>query len=349
VFREGNHFQIPSGRWSVVEACSGVRYLIASLMVGVLYAYVTYRSLRRRLLFVGFSIVVPIVANWLRAYLIVMIGHLSGNRLAVGVDHLVYGWIFFGVVMAVMFFVGARWREDLDEKPQPGPAAPGPVDVAWRPDARFVGTVVAALVIVSMWRPAYAVLQSSDGNGHGQLVAIADASGWRAERKSISSWRPEFSNPVVQLHQTFLKDGREVGLYVGYYRRQSQESELVSSNNQLVTERNKRWFKAAEGERNVVVGGSTAQVRTAELIGDGMRLQALQWYWIGGRITSSDHLAKLYTILDRLTGRGDDAAVVVVYTPMKDAFDTQAAPALARFVSDMAPGIETRLSAARGR
>ena len=34
VYREGNDFVIPSGNWSVVDACSGVRYLIASVMVG---------------------------------------------------------------------------------------------------------------------------------------------------------------------------------------------------------------------------------------------------------------------------------------------------------------------------
>src|SRR6266581_6001215 len=73
VYREGLQFVIPSGYWSVAEACSGVRYLIASLMVGTLYAYLVYRSPRRRLVFVGVSILVPIVANWLRAYMIVMI------------------------------------------------------------------------------------------------------------------------------------------------------------------------------------------------------------------------------------------------------------------------------------
>jgi exosortase A len=84
VYREGQNFIIPSGSWSVVEACSGIRYLIASLTVGTLYAYLTYHSLKRRLIFVAISIIVPIVANWLRAYLIVMLGHLSGNKLAVG-------------------------------------------------------------------------------------------------------------------------------------------------------------------------------------------------------------------------------------------------------------------------
>ena len=94
VYQEGNFFVIPSGMWSVVEACSGLRYLIASLMVGCLYAYLSYRSTLRRVAFIAASLVVPIIANWLRAYMIVMLGHLSNNRLAVGVDHLIYGWIF---------------------------------------------------------------------------------------------------------------------------------------------------------------------------------------------------------------------------------------------------------------
>jgi exosortase A len=120
VYSEGQHLIIPTGSWSVVEACSGVRYLIASVTVGTLFAYLTYHSLARRLTFVAISILVPIVANWGRAYMIVMLGHLSGNKLAVGVDHLIYGWVFFGIVIMAMFWIGARWRED--ELPQPQPS-----------------------------------------------------------------------------------------------------------------------------------------------------------------------------------------------------------------------------------
>jgi exosortase A len=58
VYREGNFFMVPSGTWSVVEACSGVRYLIASLTLGCLYAYLTYRSLARRAVFIAFSVIV---------------------------------------------------------------------------------------------------------------------------------------------------------------------------------------------------------------------------------------------------------------------------------------------------
>ena len=39
----GLFFTIPSGNWSVVEGCSGLRYLIASITVGALFAYLSYR------------------------------------------------------------------------------------------------------------------------------------------------------------------------------------------------------------------------------------------------------------------------------------------------------------------
>jgi exosortase len=55
---------------------------------------------------VALSIAVPIVANWVRAYLIILMGYLSSMRLAVGVDHLIYGWIFYAAVMLLLLWVG---------------------------------------------------------------------------------------------------------------------------------------------------------------------------------------------------------------------------------------------------
>ena len=117
VYREGMFFSLPSGNWSVVYACSGVRYLIASVTLGVLYAYLTYRSTVKRVLFTLLSVVVPVVANSVRAYIIVMLGHLSDMKVATGVDHLLYGWVFFGIVMFILFWLGSFWREDATVAP----------------------------------------------------------------------------------------------------------------------------------------------------------------------------------------------------------------------------------------
>jgi exosortase A len=94
VYRDGLYFTLPTGNWSVVEACSGLNYLVASLTLGVLYSYLTYRSLTKRLLFVLVITLFALIANGLRAYGIVIIGHLSEMQYGTGGDHEFYGWLF---------------------------------------------------------------------------------------------------------------------------------------------------------------------------------------------------------------------------------------------------------------
>src|SRR3569832_988216 len=78
-------------------------------------------------------------ADGLRAYMSVMIAHLSDMRLALGVDHFIYGWAFFGLVMLLLFWIGSYWREDDRPPEQPAiamaeAAAPPPLRAAspWR-------------------------------------------------------------------------------------------------------------------------------------------------------------------------------------------------------------------------
>ncbi len=194
VFQEGLHFVIPSGKWSVVEACSGVRYLIASIVVGTLYAYINYQSLRRRLIFVGVAIVVPLIANWVRAYMIVMLGHFSGNTLAVGVDRLVYGWMFFGIVIMIMFVIGMRWREDEATLP-PLPATGGSLVVGRQSGSLMLAALLALGVAIT----PRAVLVAMDAGAElpppvlaAQPLAI---NGWQIVDAPLADWQPAFANP----------------------------------------------------------------------------------------------------------------------------------------------------------
>ena len=121
VLWEGLYIVVPSGSFEVAEACSGLRYLIASVALGFLYAYLSYRGFWRRLAFIALSVAMPLVANGIRAYGIVMIAHLSDMKYAVGFDHLIYGWFFFGVVVLLMFWIGSFWREPADLTSPPSP------------------------------------------------------------------------------------------------------------------------------------------------------------------------------------------------------------------------------------
>jgi exosortase A len=348
VYREGLQFVIPSGSWSVVEACSGLRYLVASLMVGTLFAYLSYRSLTKRLVFIACAFIVPIVANWLRAYLIVMLGHLTNNQLAAGVDHLIYGWVFFGLVMGIMLWLGARWRDDEALAPAPARASsagPG-VEVRTRAHLRLFAGAAAVAFLVMVWRIGYWSIEAADASTPARLVPLAQVSGWRTIPEPVSRWRPEFKDPSDQLHATFASGSQRVGLFVAYYRHQGEERKLVSSENVLERSEDPTWATVATGAARVEAADSPLPVRTAELRGiDGQRLIVWQWYWVNGRVTASDHVAKAHTALARLEGAGDDGAAIVIYTAKEAAGGPEAV--LESFVRAARPHIEAALARTR--
>lgn len=314
VYREGLQFVIPTGTWSVVEACSGVRYLIASFMVGSLFAYLNYSSTRKRLVFCLVALAVPIVANWLRAYLIVMLGHLSGNELAVGADHLVYGWVFFGIVVAIMFFVGARWSDAEEPAPEPVAASAQAAPVPYRV------TVALPIVLVVLALP------------HAAQRALADAPPMRsapvltapplgAAPKADAELRlvPVFVQPDSTVSASYGAHPRAVGLHIAYYRAQRYGAKLVSSENVLVASASKDWqllsvdvrapaAGAPLWRRTVLLAGSVSAAA-----GERERLEVRQLYWIDGEFTASNVRAKLHAVRGRLLGRGDAGAMITLY------------------------------------
>jgi exosortase A len=119
--------QIPSGTFFVAEACAGLRFLIASVAFGVLFALLFYRSWIRRAAFIGASVVVPVIANGFRGLGIVVLGHLLGSPEAAAVDHIVYGWLFFSAVLLMMILGGLPFRQDgAPQAGAPQPAMPAP-------------------------------------------------------------------------------------------------------------------------------------------------------------------------------------------------------------------------------
>ena len=340
VYREGNYFMIPSGRWSVVEACSGLRYLIASFMVGSLYAYLSYRSTARRVTFIAASIVVPIIANWLRAYMIVMLGHLSSNRIAVGADHLIYGWVFFGVVMALLFWIGSRWRED--DLPVAATGKSAPTFPPPQPIARQWPMLLAVVALTAIWPPVLAYLDRGASGKAVELGRLDDRNGWVNVAGEVADWRPDLSGANAELRQTFERDGRSVGLHVALYRDQTRDAKAITSTNQLVRTTNENWKQVKDNTISTTIDGQPFSARTGELSGQRERLAVWQWFWVDGHETSSEFAAKFYQVLSVLQGRRDPVAWVLVYTPTENG-TANADATLLKFTTDMRGAIDAAL------
>lgn len=321
VFREGQNFVIPSGRWSVIDECSGVRYVMASFMVGSLFAYLNYRSYKRRIVFMAVALVLPVLANWFRAYMIVMMAHLSGNKLAVGVDHILYGWVFFGLIIFLMFMVGSRWSQPDEPPAAAGDAArwSGAAPAAVMP---MFATALAAAAIALLPQLVVSALERAEGAAAPARfdLPVQPSAGWSADGAQLVPFTPLFTNPSHAVFRAYAGPAGTVGVHVAYFRGQNDERKLVSSVNSLVGMRDDHWaLPVDKGLREVGVGGQTLAFRSAEILGrdlgGGRRPHLVVWrlYWIDGQFFTSDIKAKLAGVAARLRGRGDEGALLVLY------------------------------------
>ncbi len=330
VFMEGLYITIPSGNFVVAKACSGINYLIATLALATLYAYLSYRSWVRRVLFMLIALVVPILANGIRAYGIIMIAHLSDYRLAMGVDHFIYGWVFFGVVIFALFFIGNLFSDHDGTTPTP---RPGP-QVHTATQGRVVAMAVAA-VVVALLGPAADALTSNRVAG--------------PETVSLPAWQGAAPQPAQVLlgaryvGATQVNTGRyafqdpPVTLLQGYYARQHSGAELIQSVNRLYDE--DTWRTQQAGTAEALPG---FQVREVLLRGPTGDYLLWTWYDIHGSRTISQLQSKRLQARARLFGSALGVAGFQVFTPVADIEDP--APArqrLAAFLQAVQPGLGT--------
>lgn len=335
VYREGLYFNLPSGNWSVVEACSGVRYIIASVTVGVLYAYLTYRSWTRRILFVLVSAIVPIFANSVRAYMIVMLGHMSDMTIATGADHLVYGWVFFGFVIFLLFWLGSFFREDhLDEVPAHSTSIAyksSPAGTNGMLVATFVGTLALSALAPLLAREAF----GTDDSVLRDPVALPVSPGaWQPDGASDWGWRPP-SRVAGQELAHFARGDDTVGIILQFADGTIEGADVIGSS-PMFEQEDSGWRVTSQDKVLIQGPDGDLLVDRAQVRGAGVELLAWSWYVVSDTSTSNAYQAKMQQTLARL-GFGDSRVHrVIVATPVHSASGN--APALLQdFVSGYVP------------
>tara|TARA_R110002110_G_scaffold76898_2_gene202299 strand:+ start:9926 stop:11497 length:1572 start_codon:yes stop_codon:yes gene_type:complete len=344
VYREGMYLTLPSGHWSVVEACSGVRYLIASFTLGLVYAYLTYQSLWRRLAFVLAAILLPIVANSLRAYGIVMIGHFSGMELAVGVDHLIYGWVFFGVVMLLLFWVGSFWQEP-ERSLAAGPTGNlGAAHGAAAGTARLVAVMVLALVVSALGpAAAAALLRGEEPRTAAALAEPAPASDWNTAATPGWDWLPRHADADRTLAAYYENAAGLVGLYLHQHLRQSPGAELVQSGEPWVPNPD-NWRVQARARVPVLLGGAAPlRAREATVLSPQQRLLVWSWYRVGGEYTANPYLTKLLEARQQILAGQREGTRLFIATPVVEGATEQARQRLQAFFDQHRVTIEQAL------
>ena len=334
VFRDGWMILTPSAVWEVAEACAGVRYVIPSVILGCLFSYGRYRSWGRRVCFVLFCFFGASVANGIRAYGIVMAAHLTNNRVAVGVDHLITGWIFFSIVVFVMFWIGLRWREpikvDLEgdgattvREPKTIPAGSPTVMVL----TAFSGVALLALAPLTAQVMSWPVTIFS-----APVVAAPGVQPpWQALDEQQGSWKPNVLGADAELRKRYWLGSQRVDLLIYYYRaQQRQGAELVGGANGLIDEKN--WRRISIGSAQTIADGDSVRVDEIVIRSTVRTRLVWSWYWVDGKYTSNRYFAKFLALKSVLLREQKGSALIALSTDVNHGNLVEAAETLRHFL-----------------
>jgi len=321
VYREGNIIDLGFTQLQVVEACSGLRYVLPLLTLGVLFAYFGQKLPWKRVVLVFATIPIAVFANVLRVAGTGFIGVHWGDRAAEGFFHSFSGWVVF-MVCIVFFGLLNFFLKHFPGRPEVPPPAPESPDIepkrkiAWAP-------VLASLWIVLLAAPVVAYL------GRVPPVPLQkpltsfplEFKGYTGEKSSMDPvlWERVGGQEYVIIDYS-KENQNPINFYVAYYEYQRKAGDFVHSPRLCLP--GAGWFIEKNHARYLPgksAGGEASEgLRINELVIQKGGVRQLVYFWYQGRSRNftSEFAAKFYMVWDGLWRRRTDGALVRIITPM---------------------------------
>jgi len=313
---ENHTLSLPSGTWTVAEACSGIRFLLSSVVLGAVFASLAYRSRKRQLAFMVASVIAPVVGNGLRAYSIVLLAYLTHNRLAAGVDHIVYGTFFSVFTELVLISVGLRWRQprapDDATAINSGNALEALGNYKRSPSMATTAAVILALALIL---PAPLVASHLWDRVTAATVwpepPVIVSTPWQTAETSDTNWAPELHGTDKEFSQSYQNERNRVDLH---WVASSGRSRMDLAGNYSSVDDPKLWSLASADFGNVTLNGQPTSVQR-NLIQAGTDFRTvLTWYWISGEYTASPARVRFLQAKARLFGKPATVAIMSLGT-----------------------------------
>jgi len=295
---DGIFITVPNGFYQVAAACSGVKFLIAMLAYGALAAHVLFKSNGRRAAFMAAAIIIPILANGVRAFGTIYIGYLTNTNFAKSFDHVVYGWFFFAFVMGLLMLLSWRFFDRkltdswLHEMPPAQRSSFTPIQA--------VLATLMVLLLPTVWNMAVSKA------GHIPVehqIALPNIPNWtRIDRDSMPRWAPRFDGADHRLFGRYRNAaGETVDLSITVYGWQEECRKIIGYGHGAVDPDGPwRWTSDEDAPPNG---------KAERLLGpDKVTRLVESFYCVGGIISANPASIKLSTMNAKLFG-GDQSAV----------------------------------------
>jgi len=310
-FRQGNVIDLGVRQMQIVEACSGLRYILALFALGVIFCYFYQRRPWKILLLLAALIPTAIVAN---AFRVMGMGFFPALQVE-GFWHAFSGWLIFifclgilGLLNWVLNKIQAEPPIEITRPSPPPPARTRPV---------IVGSyLLAALVVVLIGGPLAMRAAEAPPIKLRQTFANfpMELGPWRGQHVPMDLEMVKATKCDAYLNAEFTNPGSPpISLWIAFYESQKKAGGFVHTPKLCLT--GGGWSELAMGIVNIGEGQPVNYMIMEQM---GSRMVVFYWYLQRGRWLTSEYWNKFYMAWDGLTRRRTDGALIRLITPAEE-------------------------------
>ncbi len=327
-YREGNVIDIGYTQLQVVEACSGLRYIMPLMILSLILAYWFKEHMWKRVFLFASSIPLAIVMNSFRIAVTGILYSILGPKVAEAFFHGFSGWLIF--LVAVPMLMGEMWvlkklsfaksKAQQNEKIEDEMKEEVTVSITPSSNRGFFQPVFLVSVIILI-----STFVFSQGVEFREKVPIKKPLDHFP--LTVGEWS---ARTTEELEEKFLKAlklsdyimadyknaaGKEVNFYVAYYESQRKGESIHSPETCLP---GSGWDFQNEGTVTVAVTNNpfSVKINRAYMVKPGAQQVTYFWFSLRGRTVTHLWQVKLYNFWDALTRQRTDGALIRLVTPL---------------------------------
>jgi len=306
VYRDVTFLHLPHITLEVADSCSGLNQMISSIALGIPIAFTMLNQTWKRMLIILLSVMLGLVMNWIRVFLIATWHYGSAKE----VIHGPYGiyelpfifliGVFITLVVAMALADKKVVRDNSNHITESGVATDGTAS----------GNLVRGPVVTILVLSATAFYLNT---WKAEAVNLQD--GFTSFPMTIASFHGEPLNKLEKpfytglAHTEFIagyvnQAGETAKVYIGYFHSQNQQEELIDY----------RYNWLHEGAEPVELKQSSSGFSMKRnFIRTGSRVATVFFsYDINGRNIIDARMVKLVSVIDALVKRRNNGAIIIV-------------------------------------
>jgi exosortase len=279
---DGNNIFIPFGQIVIADGCSGLRYLEIALALAFIIALLNNYSERQLIPALIIAATLGLFANWLRIFILVLIGYESKMQSSLMANHELFGWALFGIMCLPAIYFAPIVTQSPKKRPE---------------------NLIKPYLLLPVFALAIGPILNFFITSEPKVVELNRLVNANFDPIPESKMPLFITAPTESVKENYYTEANGAPLFiqVDQYQRKTANDKLVPYIARLYNA--EEWL--IDSSKEIKINSHAARITHFRKTGSNTKILQLQWFDVGGYTANTIAMAKFLQIPALLMGHNN--------------------------------------------